>query len=106
MFAAAKSPEDQATAIESKRNLLAYLRSGPKHLTIESYLCLTDILSRAGWHFDSGNWTRGGHSLKTLEAAVFELERQVACDRDGLLCRTVAVYGQAENRLGTNPNRL
>jgi hypothetical protein len=99
-----KTPEDQASAIESKRNLLAYLRSVPKHLTIESYLCLANILSRAGWRFNSGCWTRDGHSLTMLEAAILELDRQVASDRDRLLRRTAAAYRTIENLLGTNPN--
>ena len=97
MLAAAKTAEEQATAIESKRNLLAYLRSGPKHLTIESYLCLARLLTRAGWSFDSARWTRGGHNLSTIEAAILELDRQVASDRDRLLRRTVGAYRPIEN---------
>ena len=99
-------PEERATAIESKRNLLAYLRSGPKRLTIESYLCLTGILSQAGWSFDSERWTRGGHSLTTLEAAMLELERQITSERDRLLRRTVAAYGATANLSRTNLNSL
>lgn len=99
-----KTPEEQATAIESKQNLLAYLRSGHKCLTIESYLCLTGILSQAGWSFDSERWTRDGHSLTTLEAAMLELERQVTSDRDRLLRRTVAAYGATANLSRTKPN--
>jgi len=97
MIASTKTPDEQATAIESKRNLLAYLRSGPKHLTLESYLCLTDILSRAGWRFNSGSWITEGHSLTTLEAAILELDRQVASDRERLLRLTVAAYRATEN---------
>ena len=87
-----KSPEEQSNAIESKRNLLAYLRSGPRHLTIESYLCLARMLTRAGWSFSSGCWTRSGQSLPTLEAAILELEAQVTSDRDRLLCQTATAY--------------
>lgn len=92
MRAYSKSPEEQAKAIESKRTLLAYLRSRPEHLTIESYLCLTSILNRAGWNFNAGHWTRDGYSLVTLEAAILELEEQVASDRDRLLGQTVTGY--------------
>lgn len=94
MIAYAKTPEEQATAIETKRSLLAYLRSGPQHLTIESYLCLTNILSQAGWKFNSGRWTRDGNCLAILEAAVLELERQLASDRDRLLRQTITAYGE------------
>lgn len=106
MKASMNNHEQQATAIESKRNLLAYLRSGPKRLTIESYLCLTGILSQAGWSFDSGRWNRGADSLTTLEAAVLELEQQVTSDRDRLLRRTVAAYSSIENPSRANPNSL
>jgi hypothetical protein len=106
MRASTKTPDAQAAAIESKRNLLAYLRSGPKHLTIESYLCLVGILSRAGWISNSDRWTRDGHSLTTLEAAILELERQVASDRERLLSRTVAAYRATENPSRPTPNCL
>jgi hypothetical protein len=92
MKAYAKTPEEQAAVIETKRSLLTYLRSGPQHLTIESYLCLTNMLSQAGWNFNSGRWTRDGCCLATLEAAILELERQLASDRDRLLRQTVTAF--------------
>lgn len=95
--ASAKSPDEQASSIESKRNLLAYLRSGPRHMTIESYLCLARILSRAGWRHDPQGWSKGGQQISTVDAAILELEQQIASDRDLLLRQTVESYA---NRLG------
>ena len=92
MKAYAKDFEEQARTIESKRTLLAYLRSGPQPLTIESYLCLTKILCQAGWHFDLEHWNKNGKCLATLEAAISELEEQVAMARDRLLRQTVTGY--------------
>ena len=86
------SADQQASAIESKRNLLAYLRSEPKRLTIESYLCLTRILSAAGWRYEQECWHNGEHHLPALEAAFVELERQIVADRDRLLRQTVGNY--------------
>ncbi len=39
--------EQQALGIESKRKLLAFLRTNPQGMTMESYLCLTRILTAA-----------------------------------------------------------
>lgn len=104
MRASAKSPEEQARAIESKRSLLAYLRSGPQHLTIESYLCLTSILSQAGWQHDAERWRKDEQCLSTIEAAILELDQQVASDRDRLLRQTVKFYATQFN--GENINNI
>ena len=104
MRASAKSPEEQARAIESKQNLLAYLRSGPQHLTIESYLCLTSILSKAGWQHDAERWSKDEQCLSTIEAAILELDQQVASDRDRLLRQTVKFYATQLN--GENINNI
>lgn len=106
MGAATKTPDEQATAIETKRNLLLYLRSGPKHLTLESYLCIANILSRAGWSFNSACWSKDGQSQTMLEAAILELQGQVAADTDRLLRRTAAAYRPNENTSTTNSNCL
>jgi hypothetical protein len=106
MKASTKTPDEQATVIETKRKLLAYLRSGPKHLTIESYLCIANILSRAGWNSDSARWSRNGQSLTMLEAAILELEKQVATDTDRLLRRTVTTYRTNDNTSRSNSNYL
>jgi len=106
MKAFANTPDELATAIETKRKLLSYLRSGPKHLTIESYLCIANILSGAGWISDSSRWSRDGQSLTTLEAAILEIERQVAADTDRLLRRTVSAYRANETRSLTNSKWL
>jgi len=92
MKVSTKSPDEQAMAIEAKLSLLAYLRSGPQHLSIESYLCLTSILSQAGWHFTTERWSKDDRCLSTIEAAIMELEQQVASERDRLLRRTVKSY--------------
>lgn len=84
--------EVQASAIESERRLLAYLRSQPQRLTIESYLCLTRILSAAGWHYDPPCWVNGEKRLSTLEAAAVALEHRIAADRERLLRQTVGNY--------------
>jgi hypothetical protein len=92
MRSCTKSPDEEASTIDSKRNLLAYLRSGPQNLTIESYLCLANILGRAGWQFGTERWSKGDQCLPTLDAAIVELEQQVASGRDRLLRRTVKFY--------------
>ncbi len=92
MRSSAKSPDEQAKDIESKCSLLVYLRSGPQNLTIESYLCLTRILSEAGWHHETERWIKENRCLPTSEAAIMELEQQVASDRDRLLRQTVRHY--------------
>jgi hypothetical protein len=104
MKSCTKSPDDQASAIDSKRSLLAYLRSGPQNLTIESYLCLVSLLSRAGWQFDTERWSKNDQCLPTLDAAIMELEQQVASDRDRLLRRTVKFYA-AENQVPGSQQR-
>jgi hypothetical protein len=83
----------QAKAIECKRDLLSYLRSGPQQLTIESYLCLSRILTQAGWRHEGERWRKGGKSLATVEAAIVELQEQVTAERDRLLQQTVKSYG-------------
>ncbi len=84
--------EQQAQAIDRKRRLLMFLRATPQRLTIESYLCLTRILTAAGWGHDQGFWSKSEQRLPTLEAAVVELNRQVAGDKERLLLQTVAGY--------------
>ena len=91
-----KSPDEQARAIESKRGLLAYLRSGPQQMTMESHLCLARILSEAGWHYETGRWSKKDQCLPTIEAAITELEQQAASERDRLLRQTVKLYAPAE----------
>jgi hypothetical protein len=84
--------EWQERAIESKRNLLAYLRFKPKNFTIESYLCVTDILRKAGWHYTDNLWKKDDVRLATFAAAEVELKRQIAADKDRLLRQTVRSY--------------
>jgi hypothetical protein len=78
--------------IESKRALLAYLRSHPKHLTIESYVCLADLLHKAGWRLQSEFWEKADHRFATLDAAQAELAVQISADKDRLLHLTVRNY--------------
>ena len=87
-----RSVEQQADAIASRRNLLAYIRSAPQRLSIESYLCLTRILNQGGWRYDQQCWLKGDQRLSTLEAAAVELERQLGAERDQLLRQTVGTY--------------
>ncbi len=84
--------EWQERAIESKRTLLAYLRSKPKNFTIENYLCVTDILRKSGWQYADSLWKKADVRLATLEAAELELNRQIAADKDWLLRQTVKTY--------------
>jgi hypothetical protein len=86
------SAEKQASAIESKRTLLAYVRSKGRDLTIESYICLTRILSGAGWRYEEDLWLKDKHRLTTIEAAIAELENQITAERDHLLSQTVGHY--------------
>src|SRR5579859_7928324 len=88
----------QAASIESKRHVLTYLRRGPAHLTLESYLCLTQILSRAGWCYEEERWRKGLQCLTTFQAAIAELEQQVTSDRDRLLRQTVTLYPSQPSR--------
>ena len=97
MKAFAGNADQQASAIESKQGLLAYLRSGPQQLSIESYLCLTRILGKAGWRFDAQSWNKDMLCLPALEAAIVELEQQIAADRDRLLSQTVKSYAARLN---------
>lgn len=106
MRTSSKTLDEQAKAIETKRNLLLYLRSGPKNLTFESYLCIANILRRSGWSFNSARWSKDGQSQSMLEAAILELEGQVAADTDRLLRRTVAAYRPNENISRTNSKCL
>jgi hypothetical protein len=91
--------EDEVRRIDSKRALLAYLRSPPKKFTVENYLCLAGILARGGWRFDGSLWHKGSHSLPTMAAGIVELELQVASDKERVLRRTVTNYR------GGNPGR-
>jgi len=84
--------EQAERSVESKRALLAYLRSLPKTFTIENYICLTDILTRAGWRFVDILWHKDGHHLGAMEAAIIELEAQIVADKDLVLRRTVKNY--------------
>jgi hypothetical protein len=84
--------EWQERAIESKRALLAYLRSKPKNFTIENYLCVTDILRKAGWQYADSLWKKDDVRLDTLAATELELQRQIAADKDRILRQTVKTY--------------
>jgi hypothetical protein len=72
--------------------LLAYLHSQPKRLTMESFICLTDLLRKAGWRYESDHWQKDGFQLLTQAAAQAELERQIAADRHRILKTTVVGY--------------
>ena len=96
------NPEQQALAIESKRKLLAFLRANPQRMTMESHLCLTGILTAAGWQYDQGFWSKRERRLATLEAAIVELDDQVATDKERLLLQTVAGY-RTESARTANP---
>jgi hypothetical protein len=98
MNSGAKSLAQKEKSIESKRSLLAYLRSNPQRLTMESYLCLTRILTESGWQFTDGQWSKLGNTLPTIEAAIVELQQQVACQRDRLLSQTVTHYAAETKR--------
>jgi hypothetical protein len=84
--------EKKVLAIESKRKLLAFLRTNPQGMTMESYLCLTRILTDAGWQHDEGIWSKDQQRLSIFEASAVELDRQIAADKDRLLLQTVAGY--------------
>jgi hypothetical protein len=86
------SAEKQAKTIESKRTLLAYIRSKGRDLTMESYICLTRILSAAGWRYEEELWFKDNHRLATMDAAIAELENQITNERDHLLRQTVGHY--------------
>lgn len=79
-------------SIESKQRLLDYLRSGPKHLTIESYICLTRILNEARWGYDGKHWHKGDQCVGLHEAAQLELAAQIAASKEKILRQTVRNY--------------
>jgi hypothetical protein len=79
-------------AIESKQRLLDYLRSGPKHLTMESFVCLTGILRNAGWSHDGEWWRKKEQRLAFLEAAQMEVAAQIAASKEKILGQTVRNY--------------
>jgi len=87
-----KTPLELERIIDSKRALLAYLDSKPKRMTIESYVCLMNLLFRAGWHLENDRWQKGDLRLEATEAAKVELTRQIASDRDRVLRQTVKNY--------------
>ena len=82
----------QEQAIESKRALLTYLRSQPKRLTMESFLCLAELLRKAAWKHEGELWKKDELRLPTQAAAEVELERQIAADRDKILRKTIKGY--------------
>ncbi len=96
------NPEKQALEIERKRKLLAFLRINHQRMTMENFLCVTGILTAAGWHHDQGFWSKSEWRLVTLEAAVMELDHQVAADKERLLLHTVAGY-RPEDRTANPP---
>ena len=63
-------------------------------MTMESHLCLARILSEAGWHYETGRWSKKDQCLPTIEAAITELEQQAASDRERLLRQTVKLYAR------------
>ena len=79
-------------AIESKQRLLDFLRSGPKHLTMESFLCLTRILTEGGWTPEGERWRKQDQCLPTMEAAQSEVARQIAEDKERILRQTVGKF--------------
>jgi|SRR6185369_243541 len=84
------TPEHLASVIESKRNVLAYIRSRPKKLTIESYVCAAGLLQKAGWSSEGDKWRKDDQCLPLLGAAEAELTSQIVIDTERLLKRTVA----------------
>lgn len=97
------SVEEQERAIESKQALLAYLRSCPKKMSIESYLCLAGLLTKAGWQSEGGEWRKAGMTLSLFAAAVQELVQQLQTDKDRLLSQTVANYRRTPRRQSAWP---
>ena len=79
-------------AIESKRALLSYLRSKPKNMTMESFLCLTELLRKADWRYEGQFWRKGELQLPAQAAAQVELECQIKADKDRILRKTIKGY--------------
>lgn len=79
-------------AIEAQQRLLDYLRSDPKRLTMESFLCLTRMLTEGGWRSEGAQWRRGDQCLDTADAAVVEVARRIAADKARILRQTVRTY--------------
>jgi hypothetical protein len=75
--------------IDSKRVLLDYLRSHPKRLTMESFMCLAEILRKSGWILDGEQWCKQNKRLSLLEAAIVEMTEQISTDIDQILRNTV-----------------
>jgi len=75
--------------IDSKERLLAYLRSGPKRLSMESFICLTKILGAAGWTREDERWCKEDNRLGLIEAAIVEVTIQIGADKQRVLRQTV-----------------
>jgi hypothetical protein len=91
-FRTKTTPSELERAIESKRALLVYLSSKPKHLTIESYVCLTGLLRKGGWLHEDDHWQKDNLRLPSLAAAEVELDRQIEIEKDRVLRQTVMSY--------------
>ena len=59
---------------------------------MENYLCVTDILCKAGWQYADSLWKKDDIRLTTLTAAELKLKQQIAADKDRLLRQTVKTY--------------
>jgi len=92
-----REPSELERSIESKRTLVAYLRSRPKHLTIESFICIADLLQKSGWNLEGERWRKGDLWISLVEAAIVEMTAQISAEKDRLLRKTVKGYpGKAE----------
>jgi hypothetical protein len=63
-------------AIESKQRLLDFLRSRPRYLTMETFLCLTRIPAEGSWTLEGERWRKQDQCLSTLEVDQLEVTRQ------------------------------
>jgi hypothetical protein len=79
----------QEKAVDSRLALLEYLLSNPKQMTIESYICLTDVLIKAGWRYVDGIWHMNEYRLSIMEAARVEINREIATIKAHVLQQTV-----------------
>ena len=65
-------------SIESKRTLLAHMRSQPKHLTMECFLCLIEWLGKGGWRLEDQLWQKDDSNFR-IKLLISGNRQQIQC---------------------------
>jgi hypothetical protein len=73
----------------SRQALLSYLCANPQKVTLENYICLAGIVSKAGWRLVNGQWYKDQTCLPLLDAAKLVMNEDVEAIRADVLRKTV-----------------